>query len=225
MKNILKIKKLSSALLVGTIMTGISQMNATAAFELMPEYKIHYLGSGANSHKVINFKAFPCLVVNKKEGVNEIMVNYYEKSDDEFESKISSEDQGRYFYNGEEIEGSTRIGNVHPNGDNILVVYNGNPNKTAAEIWEETEHSRGQILANNKLVDLDSKEEEELGEANLYRKETIGEYPHIKTDKYKVTFINGQKVDENGYFGDYENPNGDNSVIVYTSSDPNALPQ
>lgn len=42
MKNILKIKKLSSALLVGTIMTGISQMNATAAFERMPEYKLHY---------------------------------------------------------------------------------------------------------------------------------------------------------------------------------------
>lgn len=231
MKNILGIKKISSILLVGTIMIGSSAMTVRAAYKRSPGMTIceysrreNYVTpeSELEGHK---YKALPCLVVNGEEGINEILVDYYENSDDDFESKLSSEDRGRYFYNGEEIEGSTRIGDVHENGDNMLVSYKGNPDKPADEIWKETERSRSQMRISKKLVDLDSREEEELGEDDVYRRERIYEYPYPKKEKYQVTFINGQKVDEDKYFEDYENVNGDNSAIVYISNNPSTLPQ
>lgn len=223
MKNILKIKKLSSALLVGTIMIGSSAMTVRAAYKRSPDMTIYNFASGANPEGH-NFQDFAYLVVDEKTGKREIMIDSYEKSDDSVER--FAEGNGEWFiFNGKKIPKSTCIRDVHPNGSNMLVVYNGAPDKPADEVWEETEYDRGQIRVNKKRVDLDSKEEEELGEDNVYRKEPIYEYPYLKTGKHQVRFINGQRVDEDKNFGDYENVNGDNSVIVYTSNDLDALPQ
>lgn len=198
-------------------------MTVKAAYKGSPSMTIYNLASGANPEGH-NYKDIPILEFSEETGESRITIESYENSDDSVER--FAEGNGEWFiFNGKKIPKSTRIGDVHPNGSNMLIVVNGNPDKPADEVWEETEYDRGQILVNKKRVDLDSKEEEKLGEDNVYRKEPIYEYPYLKTGKHQVRFINGQRVDEDKNFGDYENVNGDNSVIVYTSNDPNALPQ
>lgn len=201
MKNVLGIKRISSVLLVGTMVFANSPIKTEAS------------------------NSFLYIAYNPKTGTSEMVDDNQKKGNTPIEDAVCPEDKGaKFVYNGELVDGRTPISEVPGCGKNILVAYHGK--ETATSIWKATEDARTPRDITFGVYDMNTGKASSYG-TYVYPSEMINDIPreYYHGNENEVRFLNGEKVDGEEEFGPYLNKNGNNVLMTFTNANPNILPQ